>query len=495
MKKGLNILFIASEAVPFAKTGGLADVAGALPKALSGLGHNVKVIMPRYYAIDRTALEHLPGPLGVSMGPMGTLWAGLYKNVIPGSGVEVFFIDYEAFFGRSGLYADEDGFSYEDNDNRFIFLTKAAFEVAKKIDFSPDIIHCNDWHTALAPLLLKTRYSFDGLFKDTVSVLTIHNLQHQGHFFKGAVDVAEVGWEHFNPHELEAMDGMNFLKGGIAAADAVTTVSRKYAAQIQTPEYGFGLDGHIRAHSHKLYGIVNGVDYSEWNPATDGYIAANYDIDDISGKVECKRELQERFGLPQRDEVPLIGFVGRFVEQKGIGIIAAAIEKLAHLDAQFVMLGSGEKWAEGFFSDIAARYSGNFRCHVGYSEELAHKIEAGSDLFLMPSLFEPCGLNQIYSLRYGTLPIVRATGGLDDTIHNYNQATGEGNGFKFYDATPDALYATVKWACDTYRYDKDAYAAMQKRAMEARFDWKQSAEAYEDIYLNTYYSKLAARHR
>ena len=495
MNRGLKILFTASEAVPFAKTGGLADVAGALPKALSRLGHEVIVVMPRYYSIDRSKLEHVPGALGVPMGPMGTLWAGIYKTVLPGSDVEVYFIDHEAFYGRSGLYADDNGFSYEDNDNRFIFLSKAAFELARKLDFTPDIIHSNDWHTALQPVLQKTRYAFDERFKDAATILTIHNLQHQGHFFKGAVDVAEIGWEHFNPHELEAMDGLNLLKGGIANADAVTTVSRKYAAEIQTPEFGFGLDGHIRAHSARLFGILNGVDYSEWNPSSDPHIAANYDIDDLSGKALCKRELQGRFGLPLRDDVPLVGFVGRFAEQKGIGLIAGAIEGLAHLDAQFVMLGTGEKWAEGFFSDVARRYPDSFGCYIGYSEELAHKIEAGCDLFLMPSLFEPCGLNQIYSLRYGTLPIVRATGGLDDTISNYDPATADGNGFKFQDATADALHATVKWACDIYRYERDEYSTMQKRAMEARFDWEHSAKAYEDIYLWAYYTKRSARHR
>ncbi len=495
MRDALNILFTASEAVPFAKTGGLADVAGALPKALEQIGHNVVVVMPRYYSIDRSKLEHIPGPLGVPMGPMGTLWAGVFKGTLPGSDVPVYFIDYEAFYGRSGLYADENGFSYEDNDKRFIFLSKAAFELASKIDFKPDIIHSHDWHTAIQPILQKSRYAFDERFKDAATILTIHNLQHQGHFFKGAVDVMEVGWERFNPHELESMDGVNFLKGGIAAADAVTTVSRKYAREIQTPHFGFGLEEHIRAHSHKLYGILNGVDYSEWNPAKDRYIAKNYDIDDLSGKAECKRELQGRFGLPEFHDVPLVGFVGRFAEQKGIGLIAQTVERLVHLGIQFVMLGTGEKWAEGFFSDVSARYPDNFGCHVGYSEELAHKIEAGCDLFLMPSLFEPCGLNQIYSLRYGTLPVVRATGGLDDTIVNYDPATGEGNGFKFHDATADALYNTLKWAVETYRYEKDAYRTMQKRGMEARFGWEESAKAYEDIYLHAIYKKAAEKHR
>ncbi len=489
MNQPLNILFTASEVVPFAKTGGLADVAGALPKALAKLGHNVVVVMPRYYAIDKSKLKHVPGPLGVPMGPMGELWAGVYKDRLPNSDVPIYFIDYEAFFGRSGLYADENGFSYPDNGERFVFLSKAAFALCKKLGFKPDIIHAHDWHTAAQPVLKNTRYAFDSDFADASTILTIHNLQHQGVFFKGLMDVMEVGWEHFNPYELEAMDGVNLLKGGIAHADAVTTVSRKYAHEIQTPEFGFGLDGHIRAHAGKLYGILNGVDYDEWSPATDKLIAKNYDIGEMEGKAACKKALQQRFGLPERDDVPIVGFVGRFAEQKGIGLIAGAIEGLVHLNAQFVMLGTGEKWAEGFFSDVAARYPDRFACHVGYSNELAHQIEAGSDLFLMPSLFEPCGLNQIYSLRYGTLPIVRATGGLDDTIQNYDPATKEGNGFKFYDATRDALYHTTKWAVDTWLYEPEAYEIMQKRAMAARFDWQKAAKAYEDVYYHAIYTK------
>ncbi|WP_457596423.1 glycogen synthase GlgA [Hydrogenimonas sp.] len=495
MNRPLRILFTASEAVPFAKTGGLADVAGALPKALAKLGHEVIVVMPRYYAIDKGKLDHLPGPLGVPMGPMGELWAGVYESTLPGSDVKVYFIDYEAFFGRSGLYADEHGFSYQDNGERFVFLSKAAFSLCYRLDFTPDIIHAHDWHTAAQPTLLKSRYAFDARFQKAVSVLTIHNLQHQGHFFKGLVDVMEVGWERFNPYELESMDGVNLLKGGIAAADAVTTVSRTYAHEIRTPAFGFGLENHIQAHAHKLFGILNGVDYDEWSPANDPLIPANYDIGEMAGKAACKAALQRRFGLPEEPDTPLVGFVGRFAEQKGIGLISAAMEGLMHLGAQFVVLGTGEKWAEGFFSDVARRYPDRFACHVGYSNELAHLIEAGSDLFLMPSLFEPCGLNQIYSLRYGTLPIVRATGGLEDTIANFDPATKEGNGFKFRDATAEALYHTVKWAVDTYRYDRDAYASMQKRAMEARFDWERSAKGYEAVYYHALFSKAVEAYR
>ena len=478
MKK-LNILFVASEVVPFAKTGGLADVAGALPKALKKLGHNIIVVMPRYYKIDKSKLTHQEGALGVPMGVMGELWAGVYSSKLPKSDVPIYFIDYEDFYGRVGLY-DEDGKAYEDNANRFAFLSKAAFMLCKKLDFNPDIIHANDWHTAVMPALAQSRFVHD--FANAATVLTIHNLQHQGEFFKGVIDVLEIGWERFNPMEFESYNSFNSLKGGIATADAVTTVSKKYAQEIQTEEFGFGLQEHIRAHSAKLFGILNGVDYDEWNPSTDRYIVKNYDLDDMSGKKECKRALQKDFGLKVDDKIPLIGFVGRFAEQKGINLIAQIIHGLKDLDLQIVILGSGEKWAEYFFSDQAKKHKHNFGTYIGYSEALAHQIEAGSDIFLMPSLFEPCGLNQIYSLAYGTLPIVRATGGLDDTIENFDKKSSTCNGFKFYDATPDALYNTIKWAIDIYKNHKKDFEKMQKRAMKMRFDWIKSAKEYEEVY-------------
>jgi starch synthase len=479
LKKNLNILFVASEVVPFAKTGGLADVSGALPKALKELGHNIIIVMPRYYKIDPSKLTPVEGTLGVPMGPMGELWAGVYTTTLPGSDVATYFIDHEQFFGRSGLY-DENGQSFDDNDNRFIFLSKASLQLCKMLDFKPDVIHANDWHTAALPLLSKTRFGAD--FADAVTVLTIHNLQHQGNFFKGGVDVMEVDWNHFNPMEFESMDRLNLLKGGIAHADAVTTVSKRYAKEIQTQEFGFGLEQHIQAHASKLYGILNGVDYDEWNPSLDKLIAEKFDVDAMQGKLTCKRALQKHFGLEQRDDVPLIGFVGRFAEQKGIGLIAGVLDGLMGKDMQIIMLGTGEKWAEHYFSEAAGRHSGKFGVHIGYSDALAHQIEAGCDMFLMPSLFEPCGLNQIYSLRYGTLPIVRATGGLDDTIVNFNEDHEHGNGFKFEWATQEALYYTVLWAVGIYYDDQEAFRTMQKQAMRMHFGWDDAALAYEDVY-------------
>jgi starch synthase len=480
-KTELNILFAASEVVPFAKTGGLADVAGALPKAIKALGHNIIVVMPRYYSIDPATLTKLEAPLGVPMGVMGEFWAAVYTTTLPGSDVPIYFIDYENYFGRSGLYEDAHGKGYEDNGNRFIFFSKAALQLCKMLNFTPDIIHANDWHTAAMPLLSKTRFIHD--FANAASVVTIHNLQHQGNFFKGIIDVMEVGWEHFNAHELEDFDNVNLLKGAIAQADAVTTVSQKYAQEIQTAEFGFGLEHHIQAHAHKIHGILNGVDYDEWNPSVDEFIAKKYDVKSMKGKSTCKLALQKHFGLECNKEIPLIGFVGRFAEQKGIELIAGVIHGILDLNVQVVMLGTGEKWAEGFFSDVAY-HRDNFALHVGYSNALAHQIEAGSDMFLMPSLFEPCGLNQIYSLRYGTLPIVRAAGGLDDTIQNFDEVHNSGNGFKFYEASQDALYHTVAWAVSTYTHNKKAFKAMQRRAMKAHFGWDDAAQSYVEVYQN-----------
>ena len=336
----LNILLAASEVVPFAKSGGLADVAGALPKALKALGHDVRVVMPRYYSVDKEkyALKALEGSLGVPMGIMGEAWAGVYEGVLPQSDVPVYFIEHDGYFGRKGLY-DEDGEGYSDNDNRFIFFSKAVMQLAKKLHFKPDVIHANDWHTAAIPLLLNTTYAFDSNFENTGSLLTIHNLQHQGKFYKGAMDVLAVGWEHFKADELEEYDGINLLKGGIVHADAINAVSKKYAQEIRTPEFGWGLDRLIDEKAYKLFGILNGVDYDEWSPAVDTLIPQTFDRDKMSGKAVCKSALQKAFDLPERADVPLIGLVGRLAEQKGITLLSAAIEALMELDIQIVLLG------------------------------------------------------------------------------------------------------------------------------------------------------------
>jgi starch synthase len=355
-------------------------------------------------------------------------------------------------------------------------------QLAKKLHFHPDVIHANDWHTAAIPVMLNTHYAYDRDFAHTGSLLTLHNLQHQGKFYKGAMDVLDVGWDHFNSNELEEFDGINLLKGGIVHADAINTVSQKYAQEIKTSEFGWGLEELLNINSYKLYGILNGVDYEEWSPAIDPFIPHTFDSDDLSGKAVCKSTLQEFFHLPQRSDIPLFGLVGRLVEQKGIELLARAIWRLLEMDIQIIILGAGESWAQHYFSDMAHKHPEKMGCYIGYRNDLAHHIEAGADLFLMPSLFEPCGLNQIYSLRYGTLPIVRATGGLDDTIENYHNDQTNGTGFKFYDATADALTGTVEWAVNVWHNDPHGFSKMRQNAMAQRYDWLVAAREYEAVY-------------
>jgi starch synthase len=481
----MNILFVASEVSGYAKSGGLADVASALPKAIKKLKHNIKVIMPRYYQIDKTKLDSI-GSLSVPMGILGELWCEVFTTNM--GEVEVYFIDYELYFGRANLYNDDNGVSYSDNDERFIFLSKASFELAKMLDFRVDIIHANDWHTALMPTLLKSKYRYDSHFENTATLLTIHNMQHQGKFDKRVIDIAEIGWESFTPDNLEEFGRVNFLKSGITQSDVINTVSPKYAKEIKTAQFGWGLEGYL-GQRELLFGILNGVDYDEWSPQKDKYIAKNYSYKTLKNKQICKKDLQKTFNLPQKESVPIIGFVGRFATQKGIEIISQAIWELLEMDIQLIILGSGEKWAEGFFSDIAKRYPTKFATYIGYNNELAHKIEAGSDMFLMPSLFEPCGLNQIYSLAYGTLPIVRAVGGLDDTIRNFDKYTQKPNGFKFYEDNKDALIGTVRWAVDIYYNDKKSFKELIKNAMSDKFNWSISAKKYEKIYKLALYKR------
>jgi starch synthase len=484
MSKPLNILLVASEVVPFAKTGGLADVAGALPKALAKLGHHVRVVLPRYGSIDKNHwnLRPVGGPLGVDLGSAGEKWCAVYEGMLPGSEVRVYCIEHEQFYGRSGIYNQENGEGYADNDSRFIFLSKAALVLCKMLHYRPDIIHVNDWQTAAIPVLLNTTYRHDPLLGGVKTVLTIHNMQHQGNFGWEAVNLLGRGWNRAYNLGLNKDGRLNLLHGGILHATQLNSVSEGYAREIKTPEFGYGLDGLIRYRQADLVGILNGADYDVWNPETDSHIAQNYSASDLSGKSSCKRDLQRLFKLPERPEVPLIGVVGRLAKQKGIDIIAAALHDLVGWDIQFVLLGKGESWAHFFFGDMAAKHPTKFGCRIAHDDVLAHKIEAGADFFLMPSSFEPCGLNQIYSLRYGTLPIVRATGGLQDTIENFDEKSGRGTGFKFNDHSPVALKNTLGWAVHTYYNRKDALNTLIASAMAKRFSWEMAAQKYEQLY-------------
>ncbi|MFA5353988.1 MAG: glycogen synthase GlgA [Thermodesulfovibrionales bacterium] len=484
-KNRLNILIAASEAVPFAKEGGLGDVVGTLPSFLRQLGHDVRVVLPRYRQIsaEKYGLKKLDSPLGVPMGVLGTLWAGVLEGRLPGSDCPAYFIEHDHFYDRKGgLYNDPDGVGYPDNDNRFVFLSRAGLELCRMTGFRPDLIHVHDWHTAAIPVFLNTLYRDDPLLGRAATLLTIHNMQYQGEFYAGLMEILGVGWEHFTHLGLEMFNKVNLLKGGICHSTLINAVSPTYAQEIQTPEGGYGLEGVVRGRHPDLSGILNGVDYDAWNPETDSHIAATYSASDRTGKALCKAELQRRFGLPVRPDVPVFGLVSRLVHQKGIDVLAEAIHRLLGYDLQFVLLGKGEAWANRFYEDLPGQYPGKAGCHIGYSEELAHIVEAGADFFLMPSRFEPCGLNQMYSLRYGTLPIVRATGGLNDTVENFDETTGEGTGFKFNDLTADAIVNTVGWAVHTWYNRKDAMNTLITRAMGRRFTWDESAAQYEELY-------------
>lgn len=479
----LSILFAASEAAPFAKEGGLGDVVGALPKYLARLGHDVRVVIPRYYSVNREkyGLRLLPGTLVVPMGIIGHMYCGVYEGRLPGCDVPIYFLEHEQFYGRSGLY-QQDGQGYLDNDNRFVFLSKASLELCKMLDFRPDVIHAHDWHTGIIPALLNTTYLHDRFVGDAASLLTLHNMQHQGNFYPGLMEVLGIGWKHFTYLELEKDDQVNLLKGGIYHATLLNTVSEGYAREIQTPEYGWGLETVVRERATDLYGILNGVDYEEWNPATDPFIAAKFSPRNMKGKAICKSDLQATIGLPQRPDVPLFGVVSRMVKQKGTDILAEAIHRILAMDVQFVMVGNGEPWAHFYFGDIAAKYPEKFACFIGYDEALAHKVEAGADFFVMPSSFEPCGLNQMYSLAYGTPPIVRATGGLVDSVENFDEAALTGTGFKYWQHSATALFDTVGWAAYTFYNKPKGLAALRRNGMKRRFTWEDAAAKYDGLY-------------
>lgn len=479
----LSILISASEAVPFAKSGGLADVVGSLPKYLRALGHDVRLVMPRYYKIDREkyALKMRPGVLVVPMGILGNEYCAVYEGRVPDADVPVYFLEHEGYFGRNGLY-DEDNVEFADNDRRFIFLSKATLELCKMLDFHPDVIHANDWHTAPIPLLLNTAYKNDSHVGKAASILTIHNMQYQGSFPAATMEILAVGWDQFTYRGVEKDDRVNLLKGGIYNATIISTVSEGYADEIKSPQFGCGLENVIRERATDLFGILNGVDYSEWSPETDSYIAANYALDDLQGKLLCKSELQRAMGLPVAAEVPLFGVVSRMVKQKGIDYLAEALPEILKLDLQLVMLGEGEPWAHFYFGGMAAKKPDKMKVIVGYDNALSHQIEAGADFFLMPSAFEPCGLNQMYSMRYGTLPIVRATGGLDDSVENLDESTLQGTGFKFRDLTAGALFDTVGWAVYTWYHRKEAISSLRHNAMQQRFTWEAAASKYAELY-------------
>ena len=480
----MKILMITSELAPFAKTGGLADAVSALSIALSKAGHDVRIVLPRYYRIDRKNLKAIPGTLTVHLG-MQELYTELYESVLPKSNVKVYFIDHEQSFGREGIYGSNYEPDFADNPQRFSLLCNAAFQVCRKQAWIPDIMHAHDWQAALAPALLKFN-EYDSEFKHTASVFTIHNIGYQGIYPKNNFYMTGVDWLHFYASGFEDWDRINFMKGGIISADQLTTVSPTYAKEIQTPEYGFRLDGVLRFRQNDLTGILNGIDTKVWNPKTDKLIAQNYSSTNLAKKTENKLALQKKFGLEVNADIPLFGMVTRLADQKGIAELfgpsyGSAYRVCSQIRMQLVVLGAGEKWCEDELCALAARLP-NLRVYIGYNESLSHLIEAGSDFFVMPSKYEPCGLNQMYSLMYGTLPIVRRTGGLADTVENYNEQNGSGTGFVFDYLSPDSIADTIGWAAYAFYNKKDHIKKMQRRAMRKDFSWEKSAEKYCAVY-------------
>ena len=509
----MKILMCTSEAVPFAKTGGLADAVSSLSLALASLGHDVKIVMPRYYSVNRDKLKKIEGAMGVPMAG-GEEWCAIYSTELksghadkPGQNekaaankpVQVYFIEHEGFFGRDGIYGNSFEPDFLDNPRRFAFFCRSCFQLCRKTGWYPDILHAHDWPAALVPVFLRygekhrsqynTASDFNQQnesFEKTVSVLTIHNLGYQGIYSKDSFFYTGLGWDVFYQAGFDDWNMMNYLKAGILSADRINTVSPNYARETLSQEGGFRLDGPLRYRENAYSGILNGIDTEVWNPAKDKYIPAPYSVYDMKGKARAKKLLQKHFSLTESAKVPLVGMISRLAEQKGIGDLfgpsyGSAFSICLSMDLQFVLLGSGEAWAEHEIRNLAGRLD-NFKAQIGYSEELSHLIEAGSDFFLMPSRYEPCGLNQMYSLAYGTLPIVRNTGGLADTVQNYNQKTGEGTGFMFNYLSPNSILDTVGWAVWAWYNRKKDIEAMRLRGMAQDFSWNKSAMEYTELY-------------
>jgi starch synthase len=474
----MHVAFVASECVPFSKTGGLADVVGALPRALAAGGHQVSVYLPRYRQTKLTNPQTVVRSITV---PFDDRYR--FCSVVSGgsnSGVEFYFVDYPPYFDRDALYGTPSG-DYPDNAERFALFSRAVLE-ASKILGVPNIFHCHDWQSALVPVLLRTQYVEDPAFREVGTVFTIHNMGYQGLFPPDILPLLMLPWDLFTITRMEFFGNVNFLKGALVESDYVTTVSRKYSQEIQTTEYGFGLEGVLRDRAATVTGILNGVDYDEWSPQKDKFIAAKYSPQDLSGKAKCKQDLLEAFGVSGADpRLPVIGIVSRFAAQKGFDLISQIADRLARQEMIVVALGAGDKQYEEMFQRLHKQFPQKIAVKVAYDNAIAHKIEAGSDMFLMPSKYEPCGLNQIYSLKYGTVPIVRATGGLDDTIEPWDVRTGKGTGFKFTEYKGEALLLTIREALRAFR-DQSSWQTLMRNGMNKDFSWNASAKEYARVY-------------
>ncbi len=472
----MRILFVASEALPYAKTGGLADVIEALPRALVELGHEVAVFLPRYHEvkIDSVAMPSMTISQGTRLRFPAIVSGGLQR------GVRYFFLDDPFYFDRNGIYGDKSR-EYPDNAERFSEFSRAAIELAKQI-WMPNLIHCHDWQTAMVPVLLRSSYADDPMVRDLPVVFTIHNIGYHGIFPREVLDRAGIPAAVFHPGGIEFFGNVNFLKGGLIYSDYLTTVSRKYAEEIQTSEFGFGLEGVVRMRADRLVGILNGVDYSAWSPDRDTLIPMKYSAKNLAGKHVCKEALLEEFKLRKdAPNCPVLGIVSRFADQKGFDLIARIARELLQEDVLVAVLGTGERRYEELFRALASDFPGRVGAVIAYDNRLAHLVEAGSDIFLMPSRYEPCGLNQIYSLRYGTVPVVRATGGLDDTIESFDLEHGTGTGFKFTEYSGGALLHAIRQALHHFS-DDGVWKRIQLNGMAKDFSWNTSAAEYAKLY-------------
>jgi len=477
----MDILMVASEMVPFAKTGGLADVVGQLPKELENLGHHLGIVLPYYRMVKEGGFEteHVNPEFVTTLSDKAVqgeiLRASLAEHIT------VWLIKNDHYYDRDGLYGSEKG-DYEDNAERFTFFCRATLELIKTMGLKPDIIHCHDWQAGLIPVYLKTLLKRDPSFATVRTVFTIHNLAYQGVFPKADMPLTGLPWEAFTPEGIEFYGKLNLLKGGIVYADAVTTVSRTYSQEIQTKEFGCGLEGVVQSRKEDLYGILNGADYTEWDPEKDRFIRKNYDKTTyLSGKKDCKRSLLEEFGLELEEDAPLFGLVSRLAHQKGIDLVAEAADEISRCGG-LVILGKGDEKYERLALELRDKYHGKVGVRVAFDEPLAHEITAGSDFFLIPSRYEPCGLNAIYSLKYGTIPIVRATGGLDDIIIPFDPESGSGNGFKFHNLSKEAILSAIREATRVYE-EKDPQKRLLQSAMKCDYSWEKPAREYEKLYL------------
>jgi starch synthase len=475
----MKIAFFASEVMPYAKTGGLADVAGALPKFLSRLGAEVKLFMPFYRQLGEKSL-----PLKRVLDKKALDWPdgqGTYSVLEhQAEGFSSYFIEQDEYFDRDHLYGTPAG-DYPDNGERFAFYARASLDALKAFDFPPSVIHAHDWQAAAALAYLKFRYGDDPFFRNTKSLLTIHNLAYQGLFPEDILARVDLPPSLFDSKSLEFFGKVNYLKGGILYSTAVNTVSPRYAEEIQTPEFGCGLDGLLRERSSVLHGILNGVDYTNWDPETDPLIPENFDRGHLHGKVACRKELLKLFGLSLGGDFPVAGMVTRLASQKGLDILCDALEEIIDRGIAIIILGTGDRKIQDFLVQAQERFPTHLGVKIAFDEKIAHLIYAGSDLFLIPSRYEPCGLTQMYSLKYGTVPVVRATGGLDDTIEEFDPERMKGNGFKFKDPSPEALIAALERGLKAYR-QQESWAALVRNAMQSDFSWDRSAKEYFKLY-------------